>query len=160
MAFATITLDTLSCGADKYIQVDNQITSVLATGDKIYFYNELNGSADATVSFYKLDSKGGSKIGGFCVEMESDTLLVEKTGQKDDYTECTTTLDGQYAYEVTAAPSHEPLDPVIIIDPSVEMMSVATQPDPGQFSAIDVLAMTAALFIGMFIGSFINKKRL
>jgi hypothetical protein len=160
MAFATITLDTLSCGPKKYIEVDNQITTVLAAGDKIKFYNELNGNADATVAFFKLDGKGGSKIGGFCSEMEGDTLPVEKTGQQGDYTECTTTLDGQYAYEVTAAPSHEPLDPVIIIDPSVETMSVKAHPDPGQFSAIDVLAMTAALFVGMFIGSFINNKRL
>ena len=161
MAFTQIRLDTLECGDDKYIVVDDPVSTVLKPGDELRFFNQLSGNPDATVRFYPADGKGGSEIGGFCTEMTGTELDVPGTGAP---TVCTTTIDGTFAYDVTASPTHEPLDPIIIIKPDFgAYLTSPPQSDTGifpggEFSAYALLALSAPLFIGILGGIYIGRK--
>ena len=161
MPFTHVNLDTVQCGADRMIKVDQQVVKVLQKGDQIKFHNNLDGNVEATIRFYPLDSKGGGEIGGFCTEMSGLTLTVPGTGTP---TTCTTDTEGDFAYEIEAAPTHKPLDPVIIIDPSFSWrLPLPDIPDSppfefGLFGAASLLAMTAPLFLGGLIGIFVGRR--
>lgn len=161
MPFTQVKIDTLQCGEDKLITVDKQVVKVLHKGDQIKFHNNLDGNAEATIRFYPLDSKGDGEIGGFCTEMSGLTLSVPGTGTP---VTCTTDTEGDFAYEIEASPSHQPLDPVIIIDPSfssqwqISGMPDVPPPAPGLFGGASLLAMTAPLFLGGLVGIFFGRR--
>lgn len=163
MPFTQIKIDTLQCGDKKYIEVDQPVAKVLGKGDQIKFHNNLDDNVDATIRFYPLDSKGVGEIGGFCTEMNGTTLLVPGQGEP---TECTTDAVGNFAYEIVAASGHEPLDPVIIIDPSISLMMPQYQYDMpegpplgvGPLGGASLLAMAAPLILGGVIGVFLGRR--
>lgn len=163
MPFSQVRIDTLQCGEDKLITVDKQVVKVLQKGDQIKFHNNLDNNVDALIRFYPLDSKGDGEIGGFCTEMTGLTLEVPGTGVP---TVCTTDADGSFAYEIEAAPTHKPLDPVIIIDPFMSMkMPMHDMPDGagaevGLLGGASLMAIAAPLFFGGIIGMVVGKKLL
>lgn len=161
MPFTHVRIDTVQCGADKMIKVDQQVVKVLKKGDQIKFHNHLDGNVEATIRFYPLDSKGTGEIGGFCTEMTGLTLKVPGTGTPKT---CTTDTEGDFAYEIEAAPSHKPLDPVIIIDPSITWkwpipdLHGGPEFGFGPFSGASLLAMAAMLFLGVLFGIYAGRR--
>lgn len=161
MPFTHVRIDTAQCGADKMIKVDQQVVKVLHKGDQIKFHNHLDGNVEATIRFYPLDSKGAGEIGGFCTEMTGLTLTVPGTGTP---TTCTTDTEGDFAYEIEAPPSHKPLDPVIIIDPSFSWrLPMPDLPDGpsfgvGPFGGASLLAMAVTLLLGVLVGIFAGRR--
>lgn len=161
MPFTQVKFDTMQCGTKNYIEVDKQIAKVLAKGDQIKFHNNLDGNVDATIRFFPLDSKGVGEIGGFCTEMTGTTLPVPGTGAP---AVCTTDAVGNFAYEIVAASGHEPLDPVIIIDPSIASYRLHSMPPgdmpgaDGLFGGASLFMMVTPLLLGGLIGIFIGRS--
>ena len=52
MPFTHVKIDTVQCGADRMIKVDQQVAKVLQKGDQIKFHNNLDGNVEATIRFY------------------------------------------------------------------------------------------------------------
>ncbi len=160
MPYTQVNIDTLQCGNDKLITVNKHVVKVLQKGDQIKFHNMLDGNVEATIRFYPLDSKGNGEIGGFCTEMSGLALTVPGSGTP---TVCTTDAEGDFAYEIEASPSHKPLDPVIIIDPSFSlqrhMPDIPDGPplDLGLFGGASLLAMSAPLFLGGLLGIVLGR---
>jgi len=163
MPFTQVHIDTLQCGDEKLITVDKQVVKVSQKGDQIKFHNNLDDNVEATIRFYPLDSKGEGEIGGFCKEMPGFTLAVPGAGAP---TICTTDTQGDFAYEIEASPTHKPLDPVIIIKPSMSLMmpqydhGVPDSPpfDLGPFGGASLLAMAAPLLLGGLVGIFLGRR--
>ena len=85
---------------------------------KINFENELG--VEATVYFYKLEDKGGTKILNFCTGVEENgALKIAADGEK----ECKPNEKNNYSYTVEA-PSFQKLDPIIIIEDAFDMSAL------------------------------------
>jgi hypothetical protein len=112
MASKTITLKVEDvCGVDTIV-AEPPVLILPNKNYKIRFDNTMD--ADAEVRFYEADDKGGSMIGEFCPEVNSDDVLEVDKGKKEN---CKPDVPGLFSYTVKAPPYAE-LDPIIIIEDS------------------------------------------
>ena len=156
-----ITLKTgESCDGTPTIIADPPVVTLPNKKWNIKFVNELDGDPTAYIEFFEADDKGGSSLGDFCPEVNSDDKL-EVPGA--DHQKCKPEAAGDYSYIVTAT-GYDPLDPVIIIKP--DLASYLTSPPqsdlptfPGaEFGAYALLALSAPLFLGVLGGIYIGRK--
>lgn len=110
MASKTITLKVEDvCGVDTIV-ADPPVLVLPNKNYKIRFDNTMD--ADAEVRFYEADDKGGSIIGEFCPEVNSDDVLDVAKDKKEN---CKPDVAGFFSYTVEAPP-YAKLDPIIIIE--------------------------------------------
>ena len=120
----TIKIFTKTEDGVREIEVDQQ--SVLTEKSKtIEFYNDLQGNPTALITFHTADGKK-TPVPGLCQESSTQFL---KIGPKQT-APCTITKGKpkaweMYAYSVSSDPAtHKPLDPVIIIQPTSQFVSI------------------------------------
>ena len=149
-----------TCGGEPTIIADPPVVSLPNKNWKIKFVNKLDGDPTAYIEFFEADDKGGSPLGDFCPQVNSDDML-EVAGS--DSQKCSPEDAGDFAYVVTAD-GHEPLDPVIIIKPDfAPYLTSPSLPDTGifpggEFGAYALLALSAPLFLGVLAGIYIGRK--
>ena len=118
MAHKTITLSIEEvCGVETIV-ADPPFLLMKNKNHKINFSNEIDVKAE--VRFYKYDEKGEAVISDFCPELETSGELAIDSGLTVD---CKPPKSGNYAYTVEAPP-YPPLDPIIIIEDSLDFPGV------------------------------------
>lgn len=162
MAINKARFKTKICDGKNFIETKDQVLKVKKGIHKLKFVNKLKDSAgfvEAKVKFFELADKNGVEIEEFCDGASGAVLTLAA----DSTTQCKPNYLGDFEYSVTAT-NHEPLDPVIIIEPQHHFFSVApVMPDVGPagvgpFGGGAVFAMAASLFLGGLLGIFVGRR--